>query len=192
VIIILVVVHISLWENLKNYLRDKLYVDFDILKKLLFFFSVSFADVWLTRLLYHNGLALWASVLYYETCLSIVIGFIYSESLSLMASSIVGCFLLLIGLVAYSIIENFIFYNSLAFTFSPWITFLWLLGGIVFRSQQTTSSIFVIWFVRYLFCTTILLICVRLCLFIWRYSKRAIPTFQSPRIFSLLNEPRPF
>jgi len=38
VIIILVVVHISLWENLKNYLRDKLYVDFDILKKLLLFF----------------------------------------------------------------------------------------------------------------------------------------------------------
>lgn len=177
VIIILVVVHISLWENLKNYLRDKF-----------------FADVWLTRLLYHNGLALWASVLYYETCLSITIGFIYSESLSLLTSCIIGGFLLLCGLISYSIIENFIFYNSLAFTFSPWITYLWLLGEIVTRSHQATSpsSTFLIWFVRYLFCTAIILACIRLCLFIWRYSKRTIPTFQSPRIHTFVNEPRPF
>jgi len=176
VIIILVVVHVSLWENLKNYLRDKF-----------------FADVWLTRLLYHNGLALWASVLFYESCLSIVIGFIYSDLISPTIACIIGCFFLLFGLIGLSLLANFVFYNSLAFTLSPWFTFLWLLGGIVFRSHdQLSSSIFVIWFVRFIFCVTVILTFVRLCLFFWRYKNKVIPTFQPPRIHSFIVEPRPF
>jgi hypothetical protein len=176
VIIIVVVVHVSLWENIKNYLRDQFFV-----------------DVWLTRLFYHNGLALWASVLFYESCLSITIGFIYSELISPTIACIIGCVLLLFGLISLSILENIIFYNSLAFTFSPWLTFIWLLGGITFRSHDPiNSSIFLIWFVRLIFCVTVLLTCIRLCLFFWRYKNKLIPTFQSPRIHSFIVEPRPF
>jgi hypothetical protein len=164
-----------------------------------FFFSskndyfLSFVDVWLTRLFYHNGLALWASVLFYESCLSIIIGFIYSELISPTIACIIGCVLLLFGLISLSILENIIFYNSLAFTFSPWLTFIWLLGGITFRSHDPiNSSIFLIWFVRLIFCVTVLLTCIRLCLFFWRYKNKLIPTFQSPRIHSFIVEPRPF
>ncbi|CAF1340494.1 unnamed protein product [Adineta steineri] len=123
VLIILVVVHVSLWENLNNYLRQRFFV-----------------DVWLTRLLYHNGLALWASVLFYESCLSIVIGFIYSNYISPITASFIGCSVLLFGLLILSILENIIFYNSLAFTLSPWFAFIWLLGGIVFRQHDELSS----------------------------------------------------
>ncbi|CAF4118713.1 unnamed protein product [Adineta steineri] len=136
VLIILVVVHVSLWENLNNYLRHRFFV-----------------DVWLTRLLYHNGLALWASVLFYESCLSIVIGFIYSNYISPITASFIGCSVLLFGLLILSILENIIFYNSLAFTLSPWFAFIWLLGGIVFRQHdELSSSIDVICFPSNLSC----------------------------------------
>jgi len=193
VIIILVVVHVSLWENLKSYLRNKLYFIFLIVKNSKKIHLSSFVDVWLTRLLYHNGLALWASILFYESCLSIVIGFIYSDLISSTNACIIGCFLLLFGFIGLSILENIVLDNSLAFTLSPWFTFLWLLGGIVFRSHnQLSSSIFVIWFVRFIFCVTVILTCVRLFLFFWRYKNKVIPTFQSPRIHSFIVEPRPF
>ncbi|UJR38432.1 hypothetical protein I4U23_031100 [Adineta vaga] len=176
VIIILVVVHVSLWGNLNNYIRHRF-----------------FMDVWLTRLLYHNGLALWASVLFYESCLAITIGIIYSDFVSSSTASIIGGFLLLFGLLTLSILENIVFYNSMAFTLSPWLTFLWLLGTIVFYEQNSSSSfVFIIWFVRCLFCLTCILTCIRLCLFYWRYKNKNIPTFQSPRIYSLIVEPRPF
>ncbi|CAF3683727.1 unnamed protein product [Rotaria sordida] len=137
-IIILVVVHVSLWENLKGKKTDN------------YLYCLSFVDVWLTRLLYHNGLALWASVLFYESCLSIIIGLIYSDLVSPPTASIIGCFLLLFGFITLSILENVAFYNSLAFTLSPWLTFLWLLGGIVFRSHdESSSSVFVIWIFSY-------------------------------------------
>ncbi len=122
-----------------------------------------------------------------------MIGFIYSDLTSSTTAGIIGCFLLLFGFIGLSILENIVFYNSLAFTLSPWFTFLWLLGGIVFRSHnQLSSSIFVIWFVRFIFCATVILTCVRLCLFFWRYKNKVIPTFQSPRIYSFIIEPRPF
>lgn len=194
VIIIVVVVHLSLWENLKNYLRDKLYV----LSLICTIFLTkkrtrsSFVDVWLTRLFYHNGLALWASVLFYESCLSIIIGMIYSDWFSPTVACTIGCFLLLFGLIGLSLLENVLFYRSLAFTFSPWLTFLWLLGSIAFRSSDPSSSLFLIWFVRWLFCLTVLFVCLRLCLFFWRYKNKMIPTFQSPRIHSFVLQPRPF
>jgi hypothetical protein len=157
------------------------------------FYSLSFVDIWLTRLLYQNGLALWASILFYESCLSIVIGLIYSNLILPSTACIVGCCLLLFGLITLSILENLIFYNALAFTLTPWLTFLWLLGGIVFRpSNELSSSLFVIWFVRFIFCFTCILTCLRLSIFFWRYVNKVIPTFQSPRIYSLVVEPRPF
>jgi hypothetical protein len=163
------------------------------IKKIIFLYHLSFVDVWLTRLLYHNGLALWASILFYESCLSIIIGFIYSDLISPTTACIIGCFFLLFGLITLSILENVVFYNSLAFTISPWFTFLWLLGGVVFRSYDTSvSSVFVIWFVRFIFCVTCILTCVRLCLFFWRYKNKVIPTFQPPKIYSLVTEPRTF
>lgn len=150
-----------------------------------------FADVWLTRLFYHNGLALWASVLFYESCLSIIIGLIYSDWISPTVACTIGCFILLIGLIGLSFLENILFYHSLAFTFSHWLTFPWLLGSIVFRSNQS-SSIFLILFVRLIFFVTILLICLRLCLFVYRYKNKTIPTFQTPRIHTSVLQPRPF
>ncbi|CAF1248235.1 unnamed protein product [Adineta ricciae] len=172
ILIVLIVVHVSLWENLNNYIRHRF-----------------FADVWLTRLLYHNGLALWASVLYYESCLSITIGFIYSDLVSALTASIIGSAILLFGLITLSILENVVFYNSMAFTLSPWLAFLWLLGTTVFHQRNSMSTFS---FVRFLFCGACILTSIRLCVFFWRYKNKIIPTFQTPRIYSLVTEPRPF
>ncbi len=113
--------------------------------------------------------------------------------ISASIACVIGCVFLLSGLIALSILENVVFYNSLAFTISPWFTFLWLLGGVVFSPYDRLSpSIFVVWFVRFIFCVTCILTCVRLCLFFWRYKNKVIPTFQSPKIYSLAVEPRSF
>lgn len=143
--------------------------------------------------MYHNGLALWASVLFYESCLSIIVGLIYADLISSSTASIIGCLLLLSGFIILAVLENFIFYNSLAFTLSPWFAFLWLLGGIVAQTHEITSTAsFTIWLVRALFCVTCILSSIRLSLFFWRYKNKTIPTFQSPRIYSFVIEPRSF
>ena len=195
-IVILVVVHVSLWENIKEYLRHKLYVSIvDLIGRIAHRVSVhfSFVDVWLTRLLYHNGLALWTSVLYYESCLAIVIGLIYSDLALPSNACIIGCCFLLFGLVTLSIVENMIFYNAMAFTLSPWLIFVWLLGDALLRcSNEEPNSSVVVWLVRFTFSLTCALAAIRLVLFIWRYKHKIIPTFQSPRIYSLVVEPRPF
>jgi len=176
VIIVLSVVHVSLSENLRDYLRYQY-----------------FADVWLTRLLYHNGLALWASVLFFETCLSVIVGLDRSESVSSSNACLIGCSIYLLGILTFSIVENLIFSNALAFTLSPWFVFLWLLSGTVFsREIDDKTSIIVFWFIRFLFGLTCALALIRWILFFWRYKEKSIPTFQSPRIYSLITEPRHF
>lgn len=147
----------------------------------------------MTRLFYHNGLAAWASVLFYESCLSIIIGLIYSQLVSSDTACLVGCSIYLCGILFLTIVENVIFPNSLAFTLSPWLIFLWLSTRIVFRDNYDQSaSLIVHWFIRVLFGITFLLALLRLILFFWRYKEKSIPTFQSPRIYSLIHEPRPF
>ncbi|CAF1025498.1 unnamed protein product, partial [Didymodactylos carnosus] len=56
VTVVLVFTHIALADHLNDYMRLKLFV-----------------DIWLARLLYHNGIALLTCWLYFETVLSIVI-----------------------------------------------------------------------------------------------------------------------
>lgn len=153
----------------------------------------SFSDVWLTRLLHHNGLAVWASVLFFETCLSVIIGLTRSDLVSATSACLIGCSIYLLGILILSIVENVIFPSALAFTLSPWFIFLWLLGGIVFgRPNDATAPILVFWFIRFLFALTCVLALIRWILFFWRYKEKSIPTFQPPRIYSLISEPRHF
>lgn len=136
---------------------------------------------------------MWSAVLLFESCLSIAIGLIYSDLMSSSTASIIGCFILLCCFIMLSILENFVFYNALAFTLSPWFVFLWILAEIVFRAhKEISSTTFTIWFVRYIFSVACFLACLRLCLFFWRYKNKKIPTFQPPRIYSLIVEPRSF
>lgn len=164
---------------------------FDYLNNKIEFIFSRFADVWLTRLFYHNGLALWASVLFYESCLSIIIGLIYSDWISPPVANTIGCLILLIGLISLSFLENFLFYHSLAFTFSHWLTFPWLIGNILIHGNQSSSG-FLMLIVRLIFVLSIVLFCLRLCLFFYRYMKKTIPTFQTPRIHTFVLQPRPF
>jgi hypothetical protein len=149
--------------------------------------------VWLTRLLYHNGLALWASILFYESCLSVIIGLIYSDMFVVPTACLIGCLIFLAGLIFLSLLENLFFVNALAFTLSPWAMFMWLLGGLVIREYDDKSSTLpVVWFVRFVFCSACALTLIRLTLFLRRYKHKSIPTFQTPRIHSFVDEPRVF
>ncbi|CAF3655056.1 unnamed protein product [Rotaria sordida] len=140
VFIVVVIVHNALQDNMRDYFRDKY-----------------FLDVWLTRLLYQNGLAIWASILFYESCLSITIGLIYSNNDYSTASNI-GGFILLIGLIMIFFFENCGFNNSIAFILSHWFIFLWLLIDINFLSNNKLSESF---------CAIILLPTIEFLIFIY-------------------------
>lgn len=153
----------------------------------------SFVDVWLTRLFYQNGLALWASLLFYESCLSLTIGLSYSETVLSSTACLIGSSVFLFGLLVFSVLENLLFPSSLSFTLSPWLMFVWLISGVVFsRRSSDSSSLVVVCFLRLIFVFTCLFTLTRVLVFIWRYRRQSIPTFQSPRIYSLVDEPRPF
>ncbi|CAF1373633.1 unnamed protein product [Rotaria sordida] len=175
VFIVVVIVHNALQDNMRDYFRDKY-----------------FLDVWLTRLLYQNGLAIWASILFYESCLSITIGLIYSNNDYSTASNI-GGFILLIGLIMIFFFENCGFNNSIAFILSHWFIFLWLLIDINFLSNNKLSESF---------CAIILLptieflifiyIVVRLLLLYLFFNWKILPTFHSGRVYSLVVPPIAF
>ncbi|CAF2598279.1 unnamed protein product [Rotaria sp. Silwood2] len=175
VIIVFVIVHNALQDNMRDYFRDKY-----------------FLDVWLARLLYQNGLAIWASILFYESCLSITIGLIYRNN-DYSKSSNIGGFLLLLGFIIVFFLENCGLKNSITFILSHWFIFLWLLIDINFLSNNKLSESF---------CSTILVptigclifvyIVLRLVLLYLFYNWKLLPTFHSGRVYSLVVPPTAF
>ncbi|UJR16187.1 hypothetical protein I4U23_003097 [Adineta vaga] len=96
-------------------------------------------------------------------------------------ATVLSLIVLTIGIVAYWILENFIFPSQMAYTWSPW--FVWFVGliGILSKHWQLLKDKGI----NQLFVLAILILCVilfsvRIILFVVRYEKLEIPTGSYP------------
>lgn len=148
-------------------------------------FSFSTKEIWFVRAFVHNGLAIYGTWLYLATLLNFTIWIseIYdrkSEAISNVSTAALS--LVLIGIVVYFILENFVFYSSMAYTWTPWFVLIFALGGILSKNQSSIMKPHERnrHFVLALFIMSIILTVLRLVLFIIRYVKNRIPTLQDP------------
>ena len=153
-------------------------------RNVLRFIFISKSDIWLVRVLVHNGVAIYGTWLYLATLLNrtVWISQIYNRNpQSVTDVSTAALSLVLIAIFVYFICENFIFYSSMAYTFLPWFVLIFALSGIVSKNSKRTDipdrnkS-----FALALLIICCILFCVRVILFVIRYIKRKIPTIQDP------------
>ena len=133
----------------------------------------------------HNGLAIYCTWLYIATILNLVVWICRTHDRNpqtIIDASTAGLSLVLLGIVAYFICENVLFYSSLAYTFIPWFVLIFALSGI--RSKNNSRGDAVSSrnksFVVGLLILACILFVIRVGLFIFRYIKRKIPTIQDP------------
>ncbi|CAF2698492.1 unnamed protein product [Rotaria sp. Silwood2] len=142
------------------------------------------ADIWLVRILVHNGFAVYGTWLYLATLLNLTIWIsqIYSRNAQSIANaSTAALSLVLVGIVIYFISENFIFYSSMAYTYLPWFVLIFGLSGVVSKNYNQIN----ITDKNKTFSLALLIICgvlfiVRVIIFAIRYVKGVIPTIHDP------------
>ncbi|CAF3755089.1 unnamed protein product [Rotaria sordida] len=150
----------------------------------IYFNSKRKLDIWLVRILVHNGLAACSTWLYLATLLNLTIWFshMYNKDFpSVTDASTAALVFLFVGMIGYFICENIIFYCSLAYTFSPWFVLLYTLSGVQSNHNKRND----IADRNRLYASALLIICcilfiVRLGLFIVRYMRNRIPTIREP------------
>lgn len=141
-------------------------------------------DIWLVRAFVHNGFAIYGTWLYLATLLNLTIWIarIHDRTeQSIREASTAALTLVLIGIIAYFVCENFIFYSSMAYTFTPWFVLIFALCGIMSKNkgrgltEGRNQS-----FVMALLVISCVLAAIRLVLFGFRYVKGRIPTRANP------------
>lgn len=136
------------------------------------------------RLFVHNGLAVYGTWLYLATILNLTIWVsqIYNRNnRSIIDASTAGLSLILVGVVVYFILDVFIFYSSLAYTFLTWFVFIYAFAGVTSRSfQRTETSERNKSFGLALLIIASAFTAIRLIIFIIRYIKGMIPTISNP------------
>ncbi|CAF0898512.1 unnamed protein product [Adineta steineri] len=141
------------------------------------------ADIWLVRAFVHNGFAIYGTWLYLAMLLNLTIWIsqIYKDTQSITNASTAALSLVLVGIIIYFISENFIFYSSMAYTYTPWFVLIFALCGILSKNSNRTD----IPDRNKSFTLALLIICgvlfvIRVILFVIRYMKRKIPTIRDP------------
>jgi len=89
--------------------------------------------------------------------------------------------MLTIGIIAYWILENFIFPSQMAYTWSPWLVWFIALAGILIKHwrllrEKSFNQIFIL----ILSIVCFVFFCVKVILFTVRYTKQQIPTGDHP------------
>jgi hypothetical protein len=157
-----------------------------------FFLNIilSFLDIWLARILYQNGLAAWTAILFYESCLSIIISCIYIYEISSTTACTIGSFIFLIGLITTFIHEVFICRDSLAFILSHWLIFFWIILDIyVLKKVKLSLSFYSIIFIPLIYAVIVLFIVLRVILLYILCKRKILPSFHSGRIYTLIDPP---
>ena len=141
-------------------------------------------DIWLVRALVHNGLAIYGTWLFLATLLNLTIWIaaIYNrvpQSITNITTIIIT--IVLVGIIVYFVCENFIFYSSMAYTFTPWFVLIFALIGILSKNYKRTD----IPSRNQSYALALLILCcilavVRLGLFAFRYITKRIPTIRDP------------
>jgi len=141
-------------------------------------------DIWLVRVLVHNGLAVYGTWVYLATLLNLTVWIsqIYNRNTqSIIDASTAALCLILVGIVIYFVAENIFFYSSMAYTYLPWFVLIFALSGILSKNYNRTD----IPDRNKTFSLALLIICcilfvIRVILFIIRYVTRKIPTIREP------------
>ncbi|CAF1438592.1 unnamed protein product [Didymodactylos carnosus] len=142
----------------------------------------STTDIWLIRFLVINGLALYATWLLIAANLNLAIWIKPKLSLRIEGWATTICLtIVLLGVISYWVLENFVFYCSMAYTWSPWLVLYVALAGIIAKhhtllKEGSRNQIYVL---IILILTTVFFI-VKIVLFVVRYTKSEIPTGSHP------------
>ncbi|CAF2774089.1 unnamed protein product [Rotaria sp. Silwood2] len=141
-------------------------------------------DIWLVRILVHNGLAIYGTWLYLATLLNLTIWIsqIYNKNAqSITDASTAALTFVLVGIIVYFVCENFIFYSSMAYTFVPWFVVIFALSGVLSKNYKRNDipdrNKFYVLALLIICC---ILFIIRLGLFIMGYIRNRIPTIQEP------------
>ena len=147
-------------------------------------FDCSIADIWLVRVLVHNGFAVYGTWLYLASLLNLTVWVsqIYNKDAKSVAdASSAALSLVLVGILIYFVCENFIFYSAMAYTFLPWFVLIFALSGVVSKnySRQDIGDR------NKSFALALLILCgflfgIRMIIFIIRYIMKKIPTIRDP------------
>lgn len=139
-------------------------------------------DIWLMRFVVLNGHAVYAAWLLVASCLNLAIWLRPKLELSVQGWATTGSLIVLtIGILVYWILENFVFYTQMAYTWSPWLVWFLALAGILAKhwrllKERSFNQIFVLIITFLCFA----LFCVKVILFAVRYTRDEIPTGSEP------------
>lgn len=87
----------------------------------------------------------------------------------------------LIGVVAYWVLENFVFPSQMAYTWSPWIVWFVAFAGILAKHWRLLrEKSFNQLFVLFITILCVILFVIRVILFAVRYTRSEIPTGSNP------------
>lgn len=105
-------------------------------------------DVHITRLLVHNGLALFTTWLAIATVITFTIFLKYNTKINELSAGTTGLSILLLFVVTYFLCENFFFKRYLLWLITPWFAFLVACVGIVNENwvdaKPTRNNIFTV------------------------------------------------
>jgi hypothetical protein len=147
-------------------------------------------DIWLTRLLYLNGLALWATILFYESCLSITIGLMYSGLFSPSVASFIGSVLFFVVFYMICIAHPFQLMSEMNFIILHLLAFVWLTIDTCITSYYPRSlSPAVLGFMIPFFIFNVIR---RLLLCRVYFKQNRLSALDSGRVYSLVVPPRNF
>jgi hypothetical protein len=134
------------------------------------------------RFIVLNGHAVYAAWLLVASSLNFTIWL--KTKLALHAegwATTLSLIILTIGIIAYWILENFIFPSQMAYTWSPWLVWFIALAGILIKHwrllrEKSFNQIFIL----ILSIVCFVFFCVKVILFTVRYTKQQIPTGDHP------------
>lgn len=140
------------------------------------------SDLWTMRIVVLNGHAIYSAWLLVASSLNLSMWLKKRLPLSNEGwATSVPLIVLTVGIIAYWILENFVFPSSMAYTWSPWLAWFVALIGILVKHWK----LLVERGINQLFVLAVTLICIvlfiiRITLFLERYDRHEIPTGSYP------------
>ena len=131
-------------------------------------------EVWFIRLLVQNGLAIYATWTNVATLINLAMVMTYRGSLSVEDASTVALGILTFEILLWVLLENLVFDKYVRYTFSPYITLVMALSGVVAKNfdleMTERNSIFSL----ALLVAAVFLLIMKLIIMIYRHFKQPI------------------
>lgn len=129
-------------------------------------------DIWLVRILVHNGLALFATWGTVASMFNFAVVLTYRTGAKLEVGSTVALAIFTLEIIVWWVFDNFVFEKLLRYLFTPYIVILFSIAGIISKNwnPQKSNSIFTV----SLFGVVVLFTCIKIVLSIYRHFTRPI------------------